>query len=52
MFSFDDRAYTLNEMLSANTDDDYLCAWLKCAQVGEHFTTGGATGESTVERIL
>jgi hypothetical protein len=36
-FSVEGRAYTLAEMLDANSDDSELCEWLTSAQVGESF---------------
>lgn len=56
LFSIEDadavNVFALREMLVANAGDDELCAWLFCADVGECFRTGGATGESVVERII
>lgn len=51
MFGAEDVLFPLDSMLSANRDDVELCDWLRDAEVGDVFQTGGAAGESTVERV-
>lgn len=56
IFSVEDDAslniFTLRELLQYNVDDDDLCAWLQCADVGEsYFAGGGAAPAVTVERL-
>ncbi len=33
--------YTLSEQVAANKDDPDYCAWLRDAQPGEHYISGG-----------
>ena len=38
----------LEAMLDANDGDEFLCEWLRAAEVGQHLTTGGGAAPQCI----